>query len=75
LVGGAVNGGKVLADWPGLANRNLYQGRDLQPTLDLRSVCKGVLATHMGVSESALETNVFSNSQIAKPMMNLTRKI
>jgi uncharacterized protein (DUF1501 family) len=73
LVGGAVNGGKVIADWPGLANNNLYQGRDLQPTLDLRSVFKGVLATHMGVSESVLETQVFANSQAAKPMLELVR--
>lgn len=74
LVGGAVNGGKVMADWPGLASGNLYQGRDLQPTTDLRSICKGVLATHMGVSESVLETKVFANSQTAKPMVELVRK-
>lgn len=75
LVGGAVNGGKVIADWPGLASSNLYQGRDLQPTLDLRSVFKGVLATHMGVSESVLENKVFANSQAAKPMLELVRKV
>lgn len=75
LVGGAVNGGRVIADWPGLASRHLYQGRDLQPTVDLRSVCKGVLATHMGVSESVLETKVFANSQSAKPMLELVRKV
>jgi uncharacterized protein (DUF1501 family) len=74
LVGGAVNGGNVIADWPGLASRNLYQGRDLQPTLDLRSVFKGVLATHMGVSETMLETKVFPNSQATRPMLNLVRK-
>lgn len=75
LAGGAVNGGKVIADWPGLADRDLYQGRDLQPTLDLRSAFKGVLTTHMGVSESVLETNVFANSQAAKPMLDLVRKV
>lgn len=74
LVGGAVNGGKVMADWPGLASNNLYQGRDLQPTLDLRSVFKGVLATHLGVSESILETKVFADSRTAKPMLELVRK-
>jgi uncharacterized protein (DUF1501 family) len=41
LVGGAVAGGRVIADWPGLSSRALYQGRDLAPTLDLRSVLKG----------------------------------
>lgn len=73
LVGGAVNGGKVIADWPGLASSNLYQGRDLQPTMDLRSVFKGVMATHMGVSDSVLETKVFADSQMAKPMLELVR--
>lgn len=73
LVGGAVNGGKVIADWPGLASNHLYQGRDLQPTLDLRSAFKGVLAAHMGMSESVLETKVFVASQTAKPMLDLVR--
>ncbi len=75
LVGGAVNGGEVVADWPGLASNNLYQGRDLQPTLDLRSVCKGVLGSHMGVSDSVLETTVFADSRGATPMQDLVRKI
>lgn len=73
LVGGAVNGGKVIADWPGLATSNLYQGRDLQPTIDLRAVMKGVLMTHMGCSESLLETKVFAESKSAKPMLELVR--
>jgi uncharacterized protein (DUF1501 family) len=73
LVGGAVNGGKVIADWPGLASHNLYQGRDLQPTLDLRSVFKGVLATHLGVSDSVLENKVFADSRQARPMVELVR--
>ncbi|MFT3752580.1 MAG: DUF1501 domain-containing protein [Paludibacter sp.] len=74
LVGGAVNGGKVIADWPGLATSNLYQGRDLQPTLDLRSVLKGVLLTHMGCNESLLETKVFADSAVARPLTGLIRQ-
>jgi uncharacterized protein (DUF1501 family) len=38
LVGGAVRGGRLIADWPGLATSALLQNRDLRPTLDLRSV-------------------------------------
>src|SRR5712691_6252447 len=49
LLGGAVQGGRVLADWPGLSSRSLYQGRDLKPTTDLRSVLKGVLSEHLRV--------------------------
>jgi uncharacterized protein (DUF1501 family) len=60
LVGGAVAGGRVIADWPGLSSRALYQGRDLAPTLDLRSVLKGVLSEHLSVPARALEQDVFS---------------
>jgi uncharacterized protein (DUF1501 family) len=73
LVGGAVRGGRMVADWPGLTARALYQGRDLQPTLDLRSVMKGVLAEHLGVPEHALERTVFPDSGSAKPLRGLTR--
>ena len=44
LAGGAIKGGRVISDWPGLKPANLYQGRDLAPTTDLRAVIKGVLA-------------------------------
>src|ERR1044072_7461075 len=62
LVGGAVHGGGVIADWAGLVARSLYQGRDLNPTLDIRSVIKGVLSDHLQVPTSALESTVFPDS-------------
>jgi uncharacterized protein (DUF1501 family) len=73
LLGGAVQGGRVLADWPGLSARSLYQGRDLKPTTDLRSVLKGVLSEHVLVSSSALESSVFPNSAAARPIKGLLR--
>jgi uncharacterized protein (DUF1501 family) len=73
LAGGAVAGGRVIADWPGLANGDLYQQRDLKPTLDLRSVFKGVLASHLGASEASLETTVFPDSRGARPLEGLVR--
>ena len=72
LVGGAVAGGRVLADWPGLRQSDLYQGRDLQPTTDLRSVFKGVLAEHLELSDSWLENTVFPDSTTAVAMRGLT---
>lgn len=74
LTGGAVAGGRVIADWPGLANSDLYQQRDLKPTLDLRSVFKGILAAHLGASETSLETKVFPDSRRAKPLEGLLRE-
>ena len=41
LAGGAVKGGRVISDWPGLKPANLYEGRDLAPTTDLRAVHQG----------------------------------
>jgi uncharacterized protein (DUF1501 family) len=73
LLGGAVAGGRVIADWPGLSPRALYQGRDLAPTLDVRSVLKGVLAEHLAVPPRALEQQVFPGSSAASPLRGLMR--
>ena len=73
LLGGAVQGGRVFADWPGLSSRVLYQGRDLKPTADLRSVLKGVLSEHLLVPTSALESSVFPSSADARPIKGLFR--
>ena len=73
LLGGAVAGGRVIADWPGLTARALYQGRDLAPTLDVRSVLKGILTEHLAVSSRALEQSVFPDSAAATPLRGLLR--
>ncbi len=73
LAGGAVAGGRVVADWPGLAAASLYEGRDLRPTTDLRAVMKGVLADHLGVSPSALDREVFPQSAASKALGGLIR--
>ena len=71
LVGGAVAGGRVVADWPGLANSALYEGRDLRPTLDVRSIMKSVFASHFGAGESGIEARVFSGSGAARRLDGL----
>ncbi len=73
LLGGAVRGGRVVADWPGLSPRKLYQNRDLEPTLDLRAVMKGLLAEHLEVPERALESEVFPQSGEARPLRGMVR--
>jgi uncharacterized protein (DUF1501 family) len=71
LVGGALKGGRVIADWPGLKVANLYENRDLKPTTDLRAVLKGVLKDHLRADEHTLAQNVFPGSDAVKPMAGL----
>ena len=71
LAGGALKGGRVIANWPGLKSAQLHDGRDLKPTTDLRAVLKGVLKDHLRISEQALAANVFPDSALLKPMTGL----
>ncbi len=73
LVGGAVRGGQVIADWPSLSRAALLENRDLKPTLDLRSVFKAVLDEHMHVDANTLAKRVFPDSSGARPLQGLIR--
>jgi uncharacterized protein (DUF1501 family) len=67
FAGGALKGGRVLADWPGLKEGDLHDKRDLKPTTDLRAVLKGLLRDHLRVDERHLEATVFPDSAAARP--------
>ncbi|TMJ26095.1 MAG: DUF1501 domain-containing protein [Alphaproteobacteria bacterium] len=71
LVGGALKGGRVVADWPGLKLANLHEGRDLKPTTDVRAVLKGLLKDHLRLDEAVLASKVFPDSARVKPMAAL----
>jgi uncharacterized protein (DUF1501 family) len=71
LAGGALRGGRVVADWPGLKAAQLHEGRDLKPTTDLRSVLKGLLRDHLRVEERALAASVFPDSADVVPAAGL----
>lgn len=71
LAGGAIKGGRIAGDWPGLAPGALNEGRDLRATSDLRGLFKGLLVAHLRVSESALESRVFPDSRTVRPMEGL----
>lgn len=64
LAGGAVRGGKVHGRWPGLAEADLYERRDLMPLADLRSQVGWVLHGLTGVGAAALEREVFPGMQL-----------
>jgi uncharacterized protein (DUF1501 family) len=71
LAGGALKGGRVIADWPGLKPVDLYEDRDLKATTDLRAVLKGLLKDHLRADERALAASVFPGSEVVKPMAGL----
>lgn len=71
LAGGAVAGGRVLTDWPGLSPIDLLDGRDLRPTLDLRAVQAAVVQRHMALSDSALQNAVLPGAP--RPLSGLWR--
>ena len=73
LAGGAVRGGRVITDWPGLSRPALLDSRDLRPTLDLRSVFKTVLGEHLHIDARSLDARVFPDSAGARPLQGLIR--
>ena len=73
LAGGAVHGGRVIADWPGLGSGDLREDRDLRPTIDLRAVFKGTLAEHLAADVAQLNREVFPGSSDIAPLAGLIR--
>jgi uncharacterized protein (DUF1501 family) len=63
LLGGAVAGGKVIADWPGLSTAALYEGRDLKPTTGLDALIAAALAQHYGLDPARVMTTLFAESR------------
>jgi uncharacterized protein (DUF1501 family) len=68
LLGGAVRGGRVLADWPGLDKTHLYENRDLRPTADLRQLAKAVLTQHLRLPAAEVDRRIFPESGRLRPL-------
>ena len=75
LLGGGVAGGRFAGDWPGLSERALYEGRDVQPTTDYRALLKAMLRDRMGLDEAFLEDKVFPGSRAAPAANGLFRSV
>jgi len=71
LVGGAVKGGRVIADWPGLGNGQLFEGRDLKPTTPLDALIAGAAAESLGLDPERTARGLFP-SVTPKPVTGLT---
>lgn len=72
LAGGAVQGGRIAGDWPGIGRTQLNEGRDVRATTDMRGLFKGVLRDHLQLPEDAL-ARVFPDSGEVAPMTGLVR--
>lgn len=59
VAGGAVRGGKVYGDWPGLSEAALYNRRDLMPTSDVRDWAGHALQGMFGIVPGVIEGSVF----------------
>jgi uncharacterized protein (DUF1501 family) len=71
LAGGAVKGGRVIADWPGLKEAQLRDGRDLAATTDLRAIAKGIAVDLLDASPALLARDVFPGSDKVAPAKDL----
>lgn len=73
LIGGAVQGGRVLSDWPGLARPNLLEGRDLNPTSDLETLISSLCSECFGLERERLSGLLFPNSAGGKVTTRLLK--
>lgn len=73
LIGGAVKGGRVLADWPGLGTAQLYEGRDLKPTLGLDTLIASAAAAHFAVEPKRLSAATFPDLPASPAIQDLIR--
>ena len=71
LAGGAIKGGRMIGDWPGLKPAALFENRDLMPAVDARQVFKGLLRDQLGWAQNDLDTSVFHDSANAKALTGL----
>lgn len=64
LAGGAIRGGKVYGDWPGLSEDALFDRRDLMPTGDVRAAAAWVMQGVTGLDSTVLENVIFPGAEM-----------
>ena len=71
VLGGALKRGGIVGDWPTLKRQALFEDRDVYPALDLRGLSKGLLADHLGLERTALDSLVFPDSAAVRPLSGI----
>lgn len=73
ITGGAVKGGRIAGDWPGLSQAARYEGRDVNPVNAYEGFFKAVLVSHLGLTQGFVEDTVFPSSRSIRPVDGLFR--
>jgi len=73
ILGGDVAGGRVIADWPGLGNSALYEGRDLHPTINLDTLITSITAESFSIDPARIITTLFPHNHPGKALSGLIR--
>ena len=73
LIGGAVKGGRIIADWPGLSPSALYENRDLKPTMALDALIAGVAGESLSIDPDLVMRTVFKENTGTRPITGLIR--
>ncbi len=71
LAGGLVKKSQVHTDWPGLKRKELFDGRDLNATIDARSVYASAMSTVFDLDFKRIQKEVFFGDQL----QNLSDKL
>jgi uncharacterized protein (DUF1501 family) len=73
VLGGSVQGGRVIADWPGLAPHNLYEARDLKPTTSLDALIAGTASESLGLDPQRTASALFGQTPAGRPLSGIVR--
>ena len=69
--GGLLKNNQVYTDWPGLKSKELFQGRDLNSTIDARSVYASAMSTVFDIDFKRVQKEVFWGDKL----QNLSDKL
>ena len=70
ILGGDVSGGRVIADWPGLNQNNLYENRDLKPTTNLDMLIASLVSASFSLDNKLVVKTLFPENANSKSMSN-----
>jgi uncharacterized protein (DUF1501 family) len=64
MAGGLLKKAQVYTDWPGLKRKELFEGRDLNSTIDARSIYASAMSTVFDVDFKRIQKEVFWGDEL-----------